>query len=64
MGGRGFLTMKWSRIGISAKGFALEHDSLVNPTQNPEEPLLITDLLITDYFHISAVKDAIEHGQY
>jgi hypothetical protein len=22
----------------SAKGFALEHDSLVNPTQNPEEP--------------------------
>jgi hypothetical protein len=59
MGGRGFLTMKWSRIGISAKGFALEHDSLVNPTQNPEEPLLITD-----YFPISAVKDAIEHGQY
>ncbi len=52
-----------SRV-ISPKGVALEHDSLVNPTQNPEEPLLITDLLITDHFLILAVKDAIEHGQY
>jgi hypothetical protein len=45
MGGGGFLTMKW----FQPEKFALEHDSLVNRTPNPEEPLLITDLLITDY---------------
>jgi hypothetical protein len=38
MGGRGVLTMKWSKIGIGPKSFALEHDSLVNPTLNPEKP--------------------------
>ncbi len=46
MGGGGFLTMKWSRIGISPKSFALEHDSLVSPTLNPKEPLRATNRLL------------------
>jgi hypothetical protein len=32
----------WDGRGISPRSFALEHDSPVNPTQNPEE-------IITDY---------------
>jgi hypothetical protein len=31
-------TISWSTTGISPKNCALEHDSLVNPTPNPEEP--------------------------